>query len=200
MAGGKLWFSVLTGTRGDSVEAVGREYRAEERKIFRGVEATPEKLVAFGLLAGAYDAVDAEKEGGLFGLSPGLRLGVAKTEVEGRCAISDAEMLWESLLDGPCGRPMIFREASCESEARFTGLCGADAVLISRWAGAGAAGLLGPSGLAFCSSVGATELRNSPVKPKMLRFLDGGSMMSLVKTSRGGVARGKGIAGWRENK
>jgi hypothetical protein len=85
---------------------------------------------------------DADMAGGrLFGLSPGIRLGVATTMLEGRCAISDAEMLWDSLLDGPCGRPMMRRDASCDSDARFIGLCGADALLGSRCAGAGGATL-----------------------------------------------------------
>src|SRR5690349_4744177 len=106
--------------------------------MLRGVDETPEKLVDFGItLDGACDMVDADMAGGrLFGLSPGIRLGVATTMVDGRWAISDAEILWDSLLDGPCGRPMILRDASCDSEARFIGLCGANALLDSRWAGA----------------------------------------------------------------
>jgi hypothetical protein len=73
---------------------------------------------------------------------------------------------------------MIFREASCDSEARFTGL------LNSRCAGAGAATCIGASVLASRPSVGVAELRKSPVKPKRPRFFDGGSMTSLAGTSR----------------
>lgn len=139
--------SVFAGTRGEKVDCAGREYRAEERNTFRGVEVTPEKLVDFGMFAGACTAADAENSdgGGLWGLSPGIRLGVATAEAEGRCTISDAEMLWDSLLDGPCGRPRSFLEASWVSEARFTGLCGADALLNSRRVGAGAAVSVGAS-------------------------------------------------------
>lgn len=99
------------------------------------------------------------------------------------------------MLDGPCGRPMSLRDASWASEARFIGLCGADAVLGSRCAGVGAAGLVDISILSSRLSEGAGELRNSPVKPKMLRFLDCGSMMSLVE----GWARvrAKAMREWR---
>jgi len=121
--GGKLWFSVLAGTRGEKFWRPGREYRAEERKMFRGVEATPEKLVDFGMtLAGASETDADMEEKGLLGLSPGIRRCVAMLVEVGRGAISDAEMLWESLLDGACGRPIILREAICDSDARFTGL------------------------------------------------------------------------------
>jgi hypothetical protein len=147
--------------------------------MFRGVEVVPEKLVDFGMiLDGACDATDADMEGGgLFGLSPGIRL-------VGRCGISDAEILWDSLLDGPCGRPIILRDAICDSEARFIGLCGADAVFSSR-AGADAAGaavFVDASALvASRLSVGAAEPpKSEEVKAKRPRFLDGGSMMSLV--------------------
>jgi hypothetical protein len=94
VVGGKLWFSVFGGTRGEKVDWPGREYIAEERKMLRGVEVTPEKLVDFGMVADAYDMVDAEKEGGgLLGLSPGIRRGFVSAVLEGRCAMSDAEML-----------------------------------------------------------------------------------------------------------
>lgn len=91
--------------------------------MLRGVEVTPEKLVDFGMtLAGACET-DADMGGyGLLGLSPGIRLCIATAVLGGRCAMSDAEMLWESLLDGACGRPMILRDAICDSDARFTGL------------------------------------------------------------------------------
>jgi len=184
--GGKLWFSELAaaGTRGEKVCMLGREYSAEERKRFRGVEVTPEKLVDLGttLLDGACDMTDADMAGGrLFGLSPGIRL---TTMLDGRWAISDAEMLWDSLLDGPWGRPMILRDAICDSLARFIGLCGADVLLLnSRCAVAGAAGLGDASVFMSRSSAGTEGLRKSPVKPKMLRFLDGGSMMSLLGRS-----------------
>jgi hypothetical protein len=71
--------------------------------MLRGVEVTPEKLVDLGTCAGACAAADAENRdgGGLFGLSPGIRLGVATAAAEGRCAMSDAEILCDSLLDGP---------------------------------------------------------------------------------------------------
>lgn len=128
VVGGKLWVRVLVGTRGEKFEVAGREYKAEERNMFRGVEVTPEKLVAFGMFSAACDAADVGNEGGgLLGLSPGIRLGVVSAMLDGRCAISDAEMLWESLLDGPWGRLIILRLASCDSEARFIGLCGASA-------------------------------------------------------------------------
>jgi hypothetical protein len=134
------------------------------------------------LLDGACDTTDADMEGGgLFGLSPGIRLGVAMAALDGRCAISDAEMLCDNLLEGPWGRPMILRDASWVSEARFIGLCGAaDALLNWRCADAGATDLVGVSVFASRPSVGAAELRKRPVKPKMPRFLDGGSMMSFV--------------------
>jgi hypothetical protein len=91
--------------------------------MFRGVEAAPEKLVPLKWLGGGRDAVDAEREGGgLFGLSPGMRFGVAIAVLEGWGALLYAEKLCESLLDGPWGRLMIFREASCASEARCIGL------------------------------------------------------------------------------
>jgi hypothetical protein len=147
--------------------------------MFRGVDVTPEKLVDFGMiLGGACDATDADMEGGgLFGLSPGIRL-------VGRWGISDAEILWESLLDGPCDRPIILRDAICDSEARFIGLYGADAMLASR-AGAGAAGaaaFVDASALASRLFVGAAEPpKSEEVKAKRPRFLDGGSMMSLVR-------------------
>jgi hypothetical protein len=77
---------------------------------------------------------------------------------------------------------MILRDAICDSLARFIGLCGADALLLnSRCADAGAAGLGDASVFISRSSGGAEGLRKSPVKPKMLRFLDGGSMMSLLE-------------------
>jgi len=150
--------------------------------MFRGAALTPEKLVDFGMmLAGACDIADAaDKEGGgLLGLSPGIRL---VTVLDGRCAISDADVLWVNLLDGPCGRPMIFRDAIWVSEARFTGLCGADAPLDWRGAAVGAVDFADASAFALRSSAGAAELRKRPVKPKMLRFLDGGSMMSIVRS------------------
>jgi hypothetical protein len=74
---------------------------------------------------------------------------------------------------------MILREASCDSEARFMGLWGADALPNSRCEGAGAGALEGASELASESAAGAGELRNSPVKPKKPRFFDGGSMISI---------------------
>jgi hypothetical protein len=112
---------------------------------------TPEKLVDFGMmLTGACDTTDDDMEGnGLFGLSPGIRLCVAMVVLDGRWAMSDAEMLWESLLDGACGRPIIFRDAICDSEARFTGLYGADVLLNWRCGCGGTADLTG--GLAFAS-------------------------------------------------
>jgi hypothetical protein len=91
--------------------------------MFRGVEVTPEKLVDLGMmLVGACETDDDMDGGGLLGLSPGIRRWVAMVVVTGRGAMSDAEMLWESLLDGACGRPIILRDAICDSDARFTGL------------------------------------------------------------------------------
>lgn len=61
--------------------------------MLRGVDETPEKLVDLGMtFEGGCDTVEA---GGsrLLGLSPGIRLGAATTMLDGRCAISDAEML-----------------------------------------------------------------------------------------------------------
>ena len=84
---------------------------------------TPEKLVDFGMTLAGASETDADMEGnGLLGLSPGIRRCVAMLVVVGRGARSDAEMLWESLLDGACGRPIILREAICDSDARFAGL------------------------------------------------------------------------------
>lgn len=179
--GGKLWVKLLGGTRGEKVGSPGRGYRVEDRKIFREVEAAPEKLVLLEWSGSGRDTVDANEEDGLLGLSPGIRFGVATAVLAGCGVMSDAEILWESLLDGPCGRPMILRAAICDSEARFAGLCGADALLNS---GCVRAALLEASDFASLSSAGAGELRKSPVKPKRLRFFDGRSIMVLVGERR----------------
>ncbi len=136
---------------------------------------TPEKLVDFGMmLAGACETDDDMDGGGLLGLSPGILLCVARVVVVGRDATSDAEMLWESLLDGACGRPIILRDSICATDARFTGLKGADALLLSsRCGAAGTTAFVGGLGFASWLSAGAAELRKNPVKPRMLRFLDG---------------------------
>jgi hypothetical protein len=73
----------------------------------------------------------------LYGLSPGRLLGgpseLSKlTDAAGMMgddrSTSDAVKLWESLLEGPRGWLRIFRCASCVSDARLTGLSGADAL------------------------------------------------------------------------
>jgi len=99
--------------------------------------------------------VEEEKEadaGILFGLSPGILLGVAGIDGAGKLADfaaaaatsskSAAEKDWESLLEGPWGRPKIFRDAICASEARFAGLSGNALPYSTRGTGASMAPVL----------------------------------------------------------
>lgn len=147
---------------------------AEERKMLVRVELWPVKFVLGRV------AMDEENEEGLLGLSPGIRLGVPIVTV--LVLRSDAVKLWESLLDGPWGRPMILREAIWESEARFAGLSGADDALAGRGS-EGAASFMVASFLESCS-VGVVERWNRAPRPKMLRFLDEGSMIASRSCGR----------------
>ena len=129
----------------------------------------------------------------MYGLSPGRLLGAVPIDSEklndlgaavvdrSRRSKSAAVKLWESLLDGPWGLLRILREASCVSEARLTGLSGADAFPDSMRDTA----CRSPAEdnvldlvVASLSAGGAVLLRQRPVKPKRLRFFAGDSMVA----------------------
>jgi len=88
---------------------------------------------------------------------------------ENTLSMSAAVKLWASLLEGPWGRPSIFLDASWLSEARFTGLSGADALPESRVDSAAPADV---ADFALASELGggAVLLRKKPLKPKRLRL------------------------------
>lgn len=146
--GGKLWLRGLEAARAEKFVVCGREYNAEERKmLLRGAEVVvaPEKLLDLSSLVVARDTIVVEKVEGLLGLSPGIRLGAEMALFDDTCDRSDAETVWDNLLDGPCGRPMTLRAAICDSDARFAGLSGADALLKLGRGSAGAADFTGMS-------------------------------------------------------
>jgi len=146
MLGGKLELRGLEEARAEKFVVCGRAYNAVDRKmLLRGAEevVAPEGLLDLSSLVVARDTIVAEKVEGLLGLSPGIRLGAEMALFDDACDRSDAETAWDSLLDGPCGRPMILRAAICVSDARFAGLSGADALLKLGRGSAGAADFTG---------------------------------------------------------
>ena len=109
VVGGKLWFMVVGGTRGEKAKA-GRLFKPEDRKRFRGVEAEAGMLEDRRVLIVKLPGLE-----GLLGLSPGILvvmgLGVPAAAVEAEKLVglwllggrtkSDTVMDWDSLLDGP---------------------------------------------------------------------------------------------------
>lgn len=203
--GGKDCVSVLWGTRGAKVGSGGLWYIADVRKMLRGVDEVPEKLlVLYALMGGGWDMVDEEYADAeaLYGLSPGFLLGRKADVVDDGIMLGAADearsksatlTLCESLLEGPWGRLRILRDASCVSEARLAGLSRTDALPESTRGGSNDT----PEGFAddvvvvpLVSAGGAVLLRQRPrpEKPKRLLFLAGDSMLAMGG-EEGGMAR-----------
>lgn len=125
---------MLYGTLGEK-EKSGRPFADEARNRLRGVVAVPEMPEKSAVGRVGLEKVDPEMVLNLLGLSPGITLIEAPaglmpftldeaTEekfvflgVPKSLALTDCD----SLLDGPCGRPIILRDDNCEAVARFAG-------------------------------------------------------------------------------